>query len=129
MPRGDRTGPGGFGPMTGRSMGYCAGFAGPGYAKPGAGWGFGYGRGRGMGHGIRAGWGPGLRRGRGLGLGYGQGMPLPYGYSRGPWEYQGSPKEALEEEANFLKSQLDMIQGRLSEIEDARKDGNDEKSR
>ncbi|MFW6189453.1 MAG: DUF5320 domain-containing protein [Planctomycetota bacterium] len=34
MPRGDGTGPLGMGPMTGRAAGYCAGFAGPGFANP-----------------------------------------------------------------------------------------------
>lgn len=34
MPRGDRTGPAGAGPMTGRGMGYCAGYNVPGYANP-----------------------------------------------------------------------------------------------
>ncbi len=34
MPRGDRTGPVGSGPMTGRMAGYCAGFPRPGFANP-----------------------------------------------------------------------------------------------
>jgi hypothetical protein len=34
MPGGDRTGPAGLGPMTGRGAGYCAGFDVPGYANP-----------------------------------------------------------------------------------------------
>ena len=33
MPRGDRTGPDGNGPMSGRAAGYCAGFHEPGYAN------------------------------------------------------------------------------------------------
>ena len=33
MPAGDRTGPEGFGPMTGRAAGYCAGFEVPGIRK------------------------------------------------------------------------------------------------
>ena len=42
MPRGDRTGPMGQGPMTGRRMGYCTGSDVPGYASaPGRGMGFG----------------------------------------------------------------------------------------
>lgn len=51
MPRGDRTGPWGEGPMTGRATGYCAGYAVPGYLSPvrGYGWGRGRGRGRGLG--------------------------------------------------------------------------------
>jgi hypothetical protein len=34
MPRGDRTGPAGMGPMTGRAAGYCAGYGTPGYMNP-----------------------------------------------------------------------------------------------
>ena len=34
MPGGDRTGPWGMGPMTGRAAGFCAGYAMPGYANP-----------------------------------------------------------------------------------------------
>ncbi len=50
MPRGDRTGPWGDGPMTGRQLGYGAGYDSPGYTK-GAGGGLGRGfhaRGRGF---------------------------------------------------------------------------------
>ena len=49
MPRGDGTGPQGMGPMTGRALGFCAGFGTPGYANPGVGAGFGRGCGRGRG--------------------------------------------------------------------------------
>ena len=47
MPFGDGTGPRGFGPMTGRGVGYCAGFGRPGFANPirRGGW-FGFGPGR-----------------------------------------------------------------------------------
>jgi hypothetical protein len=41
MPGGDRTGPLGYGPMTGRGAGYCAGYVTPGYGNPA------FGRGRG----------------------------------------------------------------------------------
>ena len=34
MPGGDRTGPGGMGPMTGRAVGYCAGYPVPGFMNP-----------------------------------------------------------------------------------------------
>jgi len=44
MPRGNRMGPGGQGPMTGRGAGYCAGYGAPGFASPGPGGGFGGGR-------------------------------------------------------------------------------------
>ena len=61
MPKGDRTGPQGEGPMTGRQLGYGAGYNGPGYTKaPGMGMGRGFfGRGRaffGRGRGYRYFW-------------------------------------------------------------------------
>ncbi|MBN1602557.1 MAG: DUF5320 domain-containing protein [Chitinispirillaceae bacterium] len=59
MPRGDRTGPQGMGPMTGRGAGVCAGYSTPGFMNvlPGrGGMGFGRGRGRGFGMGWRNGW-------------------------------------------------------------------------
>jgi hypothetical protein len=45
MPRGDKTGPSGAGPMTGRAAGYCAGYTFPGYINPRRGYGRGFGRG------------------------------------------------------------------------------------
>ena len=56
MPGGDRTGPEGMGPMTGRAAGFCAGFNVPGYMNPYGGRGMGFGRaigGRGGGFGRR----------------------------------------------------------------------------
>jgi len=61
MPRGDRTGPWGAGPMTGRAAGYCAGYSVPGFMNPIGGYGRGWGRGRGRGFGR--GWGRGFGRG------------------------------------------------------------------
>lgn len=66
MPRGDRTGPAGLGPMTGRGLGYCSGSAQPGFAS---GWG-----GRGMGRGR--GWG------RGMGFGWRYGAAPGFGFQR-----------------------------------------------
>jgi len=43
MPGGDRTGPLGAGPMTGRAAGYCAVYPVPGYANPPRGYGRGFG--------------------------------------------------------------------------------------
>ena len=40
MPGGDRTGPMGLGPMTGRAAGFCAGYPAPGYMSPVSGRGF-----------------------------------------------------------------------------------------
>ena len=58
MPRGDRTGPWGAGPMTGRAAGYCAGYPVPGFVNPRRGYGRGWGRGfgRGWGRGFGRGW-------------------------------------------------------------------------
>ena len=57
MPRGNRTGPYGAGPLTGRGAGYCAGYLVPGYVNPVGGYRRGFGRGRGRGYGR--GWGRG----------------------------------------------------------------------
>jgi len=54
MPRGDRTGPSGTGPMTGRRMGNCVEESGVGAGFFGRG--FGFNQGRGMGNGRNAGW-------------------------------------------------------------------------
>jgi hypothetical protein len=59
MPSGNRTGPMGQGPGTGRSLGFCSGYDTPGYAK-----GFGMAMGRGMGMGRGAGFGRGRNFGR-----------------------------------------------------------------
>ncbi len=53
MPRGDRTGPAGAGPMTGRGAGICAGYGVPGYLNNPGGRGFGRGRGAAIGGGRR----------------------------------------------------------------------------
>ncbi|RKY23605.1 MAG: hypothetical protein DRP62_05580 [Planctomycetota bacterium] len=86
MPGGDRTGPAGMGPMTGRAAGFCAGYPVPGYMNPamgragfysagvpavgpyGAG-SYGYGAGYGVPYGRRV--NPWLRRGFGFGFGRG----------------------------------------------------------
>lgn len=62
MPSGDRTGPEGTGPRTGRGLGYCNGNNSPGYTRgiPRGGGGFGRGYGRGLGRGF----GRGLGRSR-----------------------------------------------------------------
>ena len=74
MPWGDRTGPLGMGPRTGRGLGFCSGFSSPGFIK-GPGWGFGRGWGRGFGRS----WGRGFGRGR-RGFGFGRGMAWRRGW-------------------------------------------------
>ena len=51
MPRGDRTGPDGEGPETGRKLGYCTGNNAPGYTSNSPGMGMGRGPGNGEGPG------------------------------------------------------------------------------
>lgn len=117
MPWGDGTGPRGFGPMTGRAAGYCAGYPVPGYANPsvpGYGRGFGYGRGWGRGFG-RGYWG----RGRGFwGRGY---YPYPTpDYRSAPYynPYYGSvyPKPSKEEEKSYLEDTVKGLEGELKVI-------------
>lgn len=102
MPRGDRTGPMGMGPKTGRAAGYCAGFSAPGCTNPTPG--------RGMGRGRGAAFGGG-GRGRGRGTGFAVQSPsLPAG---APY----AEKEALLDQANALQAQLDAIRNRLDALE------------
>jgi hypothetical protein len=103
MPGGDRTGPAGAGPRTGRGAGYCSGAVVPGYANPvgrlGTGRGFG-GGGRGWRH-----------------MFYATGLPR---WARGvPGFAPMAPEDeaaALKNQADWLKSRLDAIQARLGQI-------------
>lgn|GEM_PF-490466 len=95
MPRGDGTGPGGMGPMTGRAAGYCAGYPVPGYMNSMPGQGF-------AGPGLPGAYGPapyaygaapyaygagyagfGARSFGGFGRGYGRGRGAGFGRGRG----------------------------------------------
>jgi len=116
MPGGDRTGPMGMGPMTGRAAGYCAGYGMPGYANPIPGRGFGMGRGRGF-------------RGRGFGGGgrgwrhwfYATGLPgwMRLGEYAAPYQRPDPQTEmqALKNQAEALESELDSIRKRIDELE------------
>ena len=109
MPRGDRTGPGGMGPMTGRAAGYCAGYPAPGYANPvpARGFGFGFGGGgRGWRHWYHATGLPRWARGYAPGWGYG-----PYAPPTGEQE-----ADALRTQAEWLQGQLDAIQEHIKEL-------------
>ena len=103
MPGGDRTGPVGRGPMTGRAAGFCAGFSGPGYANLSSGRGFGRGWGRGFGRGF---WG---RRMFWRESNYPEPYNPPY---RGVF-----PTQSKEEEKTYLE---EMVQGLEEEIKDMR---------
>jgi hypothetical protein len=113
MPRGDRTGPLGAGPMSGRAAGYCAGLGMPGNMNPipGRSFGMGFGRGRGFGGGGR-GWRHWF---------YATGLP---GWMRSGWcglPYQQPEPEAekqmLKNQAEALQSELELIKRRLDELE------------
>jgi len=107
MPRGDRTGPMGLGPMTGRGAGYCAGYDVPGYANPVPGRGFGMG----------GGWGRGYRWRHWF---YATGRPGWMRFGAPPaWTPPTREQEAasLKAQADWLKDQLDAITQRLSELD------------
>ncbi|MFW5787036.1 MAG: DUF5320 domain-containing protein [Halanaerobiales bacterium] len=103
MPRGDRTGPNGMGPMTGRGLGYCAGNNRPGYMEPGPGPGFGRGYGRGFG------------RGFGRGMGYRR-----FGYypPQAPANYNPAYNSSVnkEDELNYLKDTAKNLEKELENI-------------
>lgn len=110
MPGGDKSGPAGMGPRTGRAMGYCSGYRSPGFANPG------FGRGRGM----------GMRFGRGHGRGfrhryYTTGVP---GWAAGPYWQDAPAPEYLtkEQELQELKNEADHLQSTLKNIESRIKD-------
>lgn len=132
MPRGDRTGPMGVGPMTGRGAGICTGYDVPGYMNPAFGRGFGGGRGRGF--------GPGFGRGfQGGGRGwrnqfYATGLPgwartydyptphsvqspVDSGAAMNAKAAHAAELENLKEQAQYLKGVLEDIEKRVSELQ------------
>ena len=91
MPGFDGTGPNGQGPMTGRGMGNCAGFA-PGFRR---GFGRGFGRGRGFAWRARA-------------------MPIQQLQPEVITEKE--EKQYLEEELEALKQEMTVVENRLKEL-------------
>lgn len=103
MPRGDRTGPLGEGPMTGRAAGYCAGYSVPGFYSSAPGY--------------RA-WGRGYKRGYRRYWRTGYPAPPPAAYPA-PAPYQVEPKDELtylENMAAQLKKELETIAKRMEEL-------------
>ncbi|MDI3478530.1 MAG: hypothetical protein PWQ59_2055 [Thermoanaerobacterium sp.] len=95
MPRGDGTGPMGYGPMSGRGMGFCAG-----YNVPGCMNGHGFGMHRGYRH-----------------MFYATGVP--------GWARFGNAKDEksyLKAQAQYLEDQLKYIKDRLNDLEDTNDD-------
>ena len=122
MPRGDRTGPRGLGSMTGRRLGYCAGYSQPGFMFPGPGLGFGsgFGSGRGL----------GLRRGQSFGHpGFANFRQYPYPPVT-PYDYPSEVTDEytiLKEQAGVLEDQLEQMKKRLTELEKKRNNVKEEK--
>ena len=110
MPRGNRAGPRGQGPRSGRGLGYCSGYSTPGYTKSsGMGWGRGYGGGRGWGGG---GWG----RGRGFYPGR-ENYPLDQPIPMPPLSISREDEtKYLEETLGGLKKEIENIEKRLEEL-------------
>ncbi|MFC1489600.1 DUF5320 domain-containing protein [Candidatus Latescibacterota bacterium] len=111
MPRGDKTGPNGMGPMTGRGAGYCAGFSAPGYMNP-------FGR---QGQGISRGGG---RGGRGYGRGLGFVAPdNPQTEDRSPdtsVDSSGKKLDMLKNQADQLESTLINLKNQIENLEDGK---------
>ncbi len=111
MPGGDRTGPLGAGPQTGRAAGYCAGHDAPGHISSvpgfgGRGWGHGRARGRrgGWRHDCYATLPPGGRRGR-----------RAYGW-RGFWHPGDEVPLSREQELSELKADLSYFEQNVERI-------------
>ncbi|MFC1611726.1 DUF5320 domain-containing protein [Myxococcota bacterium] len=114
MPGGDKTGPLGDGPMTGRAAGICNDDPMPSQANPAFGGGRGFGRGRGGGR--RMGWRHG-RRGRGS-RGYAGSIESNWGPGPIP---QAPSREAelamLRDQASQMEGAVEEIRRRITELE------------
>jgi len=109
MPRLDRSGPMGAGPMTGGRRGTC-GRAGVAINQPAYGSGYGYGGGMG----FRRGFG----RGRGYGLGPAQGrVPSQQAYGTGYPASKTDELKMLRADAEAMRQSLESVQRRIAELE------------
>ncbi|MBR9986912.1 MAG: DUF5320 domain-containing protein [Desulfosarcina sp.] len=109
MPRLDRSGPMGAGPMTGGRRGTCGRAGGP-ADMPVYGGSHGYGRGM------------GFRRGYGRGRGYGFGpvygaVPYPQAYGNRYPVSKTDEVEMLRAEAEAMRQSLESVQRRIAELE------------
>ncbi len=104
MPYGDRTGPQGQGPMTGRAMGYCAGNNRPGFTETGVGF-------RGGGR---------FRRGFGIRRGFERGFGFRQRFASVAQETRTIPviRESTADEKAFLQDELKYLKEEMKEIEE-----------
>lgn len=113
MPRGDRTGPAGLGPMTGRGGGYCVGSGMPDFNRAGGGgfWGRVWGSESGPGRGGR-----GFCR-----WFFGAGLPAWRCFAGRGASFEvpdpATEKRSLEDQAETLQFELDRIKKRIQEME------------
>ncbi|MFP4016421.1 MAG: DUF5320 domain-containing protein [Halanaerobiales bacterium] len=111
MPGGDRTGPAGYGPLTGRRAGYCAGYQVPGYMNGPV-----YGRGAGYGRGFGRGPGRGFGRLYDRAPGYNHPYTAPAYYEAeiskdDELEYMKETARALERELDHIRKQISKLRG------------------
>ncbi len=115
MPGGDKTGPFGEGPLSGRGMGYCRGSNRPGFAnsRGGRGMGAGYGRGIGGGGGYGRGW-----RHRYFDTGV-PGWAWNRGYIDVPEtspQSRAASRSTREDELEYLRAESIRLEGALKDI-------------
>ena len=109
MPNGNRTGPDGNGPMTGRGLGKCGSVLNSGFRAIRRGFGFGRGMsGRGMGYG---------RGMSGRGMGYGRRFVNDYVEPSSKDMTKDEEKQLLEEEKRYIVEEMKNIESEKQEIE------------
>lgn len=111
MPRGDKTGPNGQGPQTGRGAGFCAGNDKPGFMEQGVGF-----RGGGRFRAPQTGYGRGLGRGRGFAW---RAQPQNMQAQPQPQEQEMTEeqeKQLLKQDLEDMKKNIKVIEQRLKEL-------------
>ena len=98
MPKGDKTGPNGVGPRTGRGLGFCTGHNQAGYLTD------------------TARYGTGRRFGGGRGFGRGMGFGFRHGYRHFYEDDDISEKTLIENEINTLKDRLNSLEEKLKNL-------------
>ena len=119
MPYGDQSGPAGMGPMTGRGVGFCAGYGQPGYMAPLPGRGA-FGRGPGGGRGFRNRyWATGVTGSQQAYTGYPAAYAVPPAYAV---PAPGQELDALRDQVKFMEENVKKAQERIQELEQQAED-------